>query len=108
VDQAWTGQACAAVPEPSVNAFEPNLITAVDALGVDREQNLDGVTGPFGDLGGWDARVQLRTNDEVTGFQWASPAEIKAMATEAYAVRVLDALNSNGPAVRQHDGVHLV
>jgi hypothetical protein len=31
------------------------------------------------------------------------------LVSEAYAVRVLDALNDNTtPAVRQHDGVHLV
>lgn len=51
---------------------------------------------------------QLRTNGEVTGFQWATAAEVEAMTSEAYAVRVLDAINGNGPAVRQHDGVHLV
>jgi hypothetical protein len=31
------------------------------------------------------------------------------MVDEAYAVRVLDALRQNAaPAVRQHDGIHLV
>jgi 8-oxo-dGTP diphosphatase len=50
----------------------------------------------------------LTTNDEVSGFQWATPEEIKAMADEAFAVRVLDALaDQPTPAVRQHDGVHL-
>jgi 8-oxo-dGTP diphosphatase len=51
----------------------------------------------------------LTTNDEVTGFQWATPDEVKEMTDEAYAVRVLDALEESGqPAIRQHDGVHLV
>lgn len=51
----------------------------------------------------------LTTNDEVSGFQWATPEEVKAMTDEAFAVRILDALTSPGqPAVRQHDGVHLV
>jgi 8-oxo-dGTP pyrophosphatase MutT (NUDIX family) len=50
----------------------------------------------------------LTTNDEVSGFQWATPEEIKAMADEAFAVRVLDALADRPvPAVRQHDGVRL-
>ena len=51
---------------------------------------------------------QLGTNDEVSSFQWATPEEVRAMADEAFAIRVLDALSSsNVPAVRQHDGVKL-
>ncbi|MET8052965.1 NUDIX domain-containing protein [Streptosporangium sp. NPDC005286] len=50
----------------------------------------------------------LTTNDEVTGFHWATPAEIPQMVAEAFAVRVLDALHDGAPAIRQHDGVHLV
>src|SRR5580704_10987791 len=47
----------------------------------------------------------LTLNDEVSGFQWATPEEVKAMAAEAFAVRVLDALaNQPVPAVRHHDG----
>jgi 8-oxo-dGTP diphosphatase len=50
----------------------------------------------------------LTTNDEVSGFQWATPEEIKAMADEAFAVRVLDALTEqSAPAVRNHDGTHI-
>ncbi len=50
----------------------------------------------------------LTLNDEVSGFQWATPEEVKAMADEAFAIRVLDALNGQpSPAVRQHDGVHI-
>ena len=50
----------------------------------------------------------LTLNDEVSGFQWATPEEVKAMADEAFAVRVLDALASQpAPAVRHHDGVHI-
>jgi len=52
---------------------------------------------------------QLTPNDEVTEFQWATVDEVTHLVSEAYAVRVLDALNENTtPAVRQHDGVHLV
>jgi 8-oxo-dGTP diphosphatase len=50
----------------------------------------------------------LAVNDEVAGFQWATPEEVKAMADEAFAVRVLDALTDQPvPAVRHHDGVHI-
>lgn len=50
----------------------------------------------------------LTTNDEVAGFQWAAPEEVKAMTDEAFSVRVLDALSGQSiPAVRQHNGVHI-
>jgi 8-oxo-dGTP diphosphatase len=51
---------------------------------------------------------QLATNDEVSGFQWATPDEVTSLTTEAYAVRILDALDSQRPAIRQHDGVNLL
>jgi 8-oxo-dGTP diphosphatase len=52
---------------------------------------------------------QLTPNDEVTEFHWATADEVTRMVSEAYAVRVLDALyEDTTPAVRQHDGVHLV
>ena len=35
---------------------------------------------------------QLTVNDEVTAFRWATPAEVTELAAEAYAVRILDAL----------------
>ena len=48
-------------------------------------------------------------NDEVTAFRWATRAEVADLAAEAYAVRVLDALrDESGPAVRQHDGTHVL
>lgn len=51
---------------------------------------------------------QLGLNSEVSGFQWATPEEVKAMADEAFAVRVLDALAGQpAPTVRHHDGVHI-
>ena len=51
----------------------------------------------------------LTVNDEVSGFQWATLEEVKAMADEAFAVRVLDALaDQPAPAVRHHDGVNIV
>ena len=50
----------------------------------------------------------LTANDEVTAFHWADEADIRQLASEAYAVRLLDALSVDQPAaVRHHDGVHL-
>jgi len=51
----------------------------------------------------------LAPNDEASAFHWATEQEATAMMTEAFAVRVLDALHGTaGPAVRPHDGVHLL
>jgi 8-oxo-dGTP diphosphatase len=51
----------------------------------------------------------LQTNDEVAAFRWAAAGDVAELADEAYAVRVLDALDDDHlPAVRQHDGVHLL
>jgi ADP-ribose pyrophosphatase YjhB (NUDIX family) len=49
----------------------------------------------------------LQTSDETTAFRWMTPAEIRGDMTEAYAVRLLDALDDELP-VRAHDGVVLV
>jgi len=50
----------------------------------------------------------LTLNDEVSGFQWATPDQVKALADEAFAIRVLDALTDRAtPAVRHHDGIHV-
>ena len=52
---------------------------------------------------------QLRPNDEVSRFQWATPEEVNALVDEAFAIRVLDALADRPvPAVRHHDGIHIV
>lgn len=52
---------------------------------------------------------ELAINDEAAAFRWATEADITALATEAYAVRILDALNHTSvPAVRQHDGQRLL
>ena len=51
----------------------------------------------------------LAPNPEVAAFRWASRDEVKALADEAFAVRVFDALTvGNLTAVREHDGIHLV
>ncbi len=52
---------------------------------------------------------ELATTDEVAAFRWAAGADVAGLADEAYAARVLDALNGGWPAaVRHHDGVHLI
>jgi ADP-ribose pyrophosphatase YjhB (NUDIX family) len=51
----------------------------------------------------------LVTNDEVTTFQWADQTDIRQLTSEAYAVRLLDALHQGAtPAIRQHDGTELL
>jgi len=52
---------------------------------------------------------QLTLNGEVTAFRWATASDVADAANEAFAVRVTDALaDSPCPAVRQHDGIHLL
>ena len=51
---------------------------------------------------------QLTINDEVTAFRWADEATIRQLTSEAYAIRLLDAMrNGTSPAIR-HDGTHLL
>ncbi|MEU2943609.1 NUDIX domain-containing protein [Nocardiopsis alba] len=44
---------------------------------------------------------------EATAVEWLTPDEIQAHMGEVYAVRLLDALETNSPHVRAHDGVRL-
>ncbi|ATL83960.1 NUDIX domain-containing protein [Streptomyces malaysiensis subsp. malaysiensis] len=49
------------------------------------------------------------TGAETRALRWATRGEITELADEAYAIRVLDALdNTSPPAVRAHDGVRLI
>ena len=51
----------------------------------------------------------LTVSDEVTDFRWVDQEEVADLADEAYAIRILDALNHDAaPAVRAHDGVRLL
>jgi 8-oxo-dGTP diphosphatase len=51
----------------------------------------------------------LAASDEATAFRWASAGQVRELAAEAHAVRVLDALtDEQRPAVRAHDGTRLV
>ncbi|MEU5128222.1 NUDIX hydrolase [Streptomyces mobaraensis] len=49
------------------------------------------------------------TGAETRALRWATRDEVVELADEAYAIRVLDALDAaKPPAVRAHDGVRLV
>jgi 8-oxo-dGTP diphosphatase len=44
-----------------------------------------------------------------TAFRWSAGPEVRELLPEAYAVRVLDALDSDrSPAIRKHDGEHVL
>lgn len=52
---------------------------------------------------------QLTITDETRDYQWVGADQIRSLMTEAYAVRLFDAINYTGvPAIRSHDGVKLV
>ncbi|MFD4694175.1 NUDIX hydrolase [Streptomyces sp. NPDC058463] len=48
-----------------------------------------------------------RTSSESTAVGWLTPDEVTEWMSEVYAVRLLDALDGNGPHVRSHDGKRL-
>jgi 8-oxo-dGTP diphosphatase len=49
------------------------------------------------------------TGEETRALRWVTREEVTELADEAYAIRVLDALDAaSPPAVRAHDGVKLV
>lgn len=51
----------------------------------------------------------LTTGDETRALRWATRDEVDDLVDEAYAIRVLDALDAvSPPAVRAHDGVKLI
>ncbi|GGO70953.1 NUDIX hydrolase [Nonomuraea cavernae] len=51
----------------------------------------------------------ITETDEARAFRWVTADEVRALATEAFAVRVLDAMHDDhGPAVRQHDGARVI
>lgn len=52
---------------------------------------------------------KLTESPETSAFCWAAADEVRELAAEAFAVRVIDALGPAGaPAIRAHDGVHLL
>lgn len=49
------------------------------------------------------------TSEETRALRWATRDEVIDLADEAYAIRVLDALDAaSPPAIRAHDGVRLI
>ncbi|WP_414504917.1 NUDIX hydrolase [Streptomyces sp. NEAU-L66] len=48
------------------------------------------------------------TSDESVDVCWFTREEVKQHMVEAYAVRVVDALDAGGPQVRAHDGQRLL
>ncbi|MFC9296908.1 NUDIX hydrolase [Streptomyces sp. NPDC057010] len=49
-----------------------------------------------------------RLSRETTAIQWLTPEEVVERMSEVYAIRLLDAVNGNGPHVRSHDGRQLL
>jgi 8-oxo-dGTP diphosphatase len=54
----------------------------------------------------------LTASDESAGFVWADREVLAALVTEAFHVRILDALGSDGSdgtaAIREHDGIRML
>lgn len=48
------------------------------------------------------------TSDESVDVRWFTREEVEKHMVEAYAVRVLDAFDAEGPQVRAHDGFQLL
>jgi len=49
-----------------------------------------------------------RTTDEAAEILWMDRDQVAARMTEAFAIRVIDALNGPWPHVRHHDGTRLL
>jgi len=69
------------MPDPAerfVNPFEPDLIAALDALGIDGEQDFNAMPGPLRDMRCWDASVEPQGDAavaEVVGTPGSGEAE---------------------------------
>jgi ADP-ribose pyrophosphatase YjhB (NUDIX family) len=50
---------------------------------------------------------EARLNDEASEVLWLDPEKAAAQMTEAFAVRVTDALDGPWPHIRHHDGTRL-
>jgi 8-oxo-dGTP pyrophosphatase MutT (NUDIX family) len=51
----------------------------------------------------------LTTGPETNALRWATRDEVTELATEAFAIRITDALDQGlEPAIRTHDGTHLL
>ncbi|MFC4589340.1 NUDIX hydrolase [Sphaerisporangium corydalis] len=51
----------------------------------------------------------LTETSETQSFRWATPNEVRTLTSEAFAIRVLDAMRDDPtPAIRHHNGTHLL
>ncbi|MEV6979932.1 NUDIX hydrolase [Sphaerisporangium sp. NPDC051017] len=51
----------------------------------------------------------LTETDEARSFRWVTADEVRTLASEAFAVRVLDAMrNDHTPAIRHHHGTRVL
>ena len=51
---------------------------------------------------------ELGVSDETEAFRWATESDVGDLASEAYAIRVLDSLRSGPAAIRKHDGTQIL
>jgi 8-oxo-dGTP diphosphatase len=51
---------------------------------------------------------EIATSDETSRVEWWTPEMVSERMDAAYAVRILDALRPDGPAVRAHDGTSVL
>ncbi|MER5317714.1 NUDIX hydrolase [Streptosporangium roseum] len=52
---------------------------------------------------------RLTETDETRAFRWVTADEVSSLASEAFAIRVLDAMHHDqAPAIRSHDGTRLL
>ena len=49
-----------------------------------------------------------RTSTESTAVQWLTADQVSERMAEVFAIRLLDAMDGNGPHVRSHDGKQLI
>ncbi len=51
---------------------------------------------------------ELTPSDETQAFKWATENQVSELATEAYAIRITDAMHDAPAVIRQHDGTRLL
>lgn len=51
---------------------------------------------------------EATTSDETVRVEWVEPARLPDLMTDAYAVRLVDALQADAPPIRAHDGHRLL
>ncbi len=50
----------------------------------------------------------LQINDEAQKVEWMAAVRVPEMMSEAFAVRLLDAISDNTPVIRTNDGTNLI